>query len=88
MRGKTSFLEVLSIIKNSCFLAVLPDGGILSVLYYLDKNFKIKIISLWQDIQGILKQRVNSCNKKLIHIPIIKDSMRNICAKEVIEKMF
>ncbi|KPK32635.1 MAG: hypothetical protein AMS24_03700 [Chlamydiae bacterium SM23_39] len=85
LRGKTSFLDVLSIIKNRCSKVVLPDGGILSILYYLDIDFPIKIISLWCDIQGILKQNVSSPNKKLIHIPIYKKTMDDIKVEEVLK---
>lgn len=76
LRGKTSFLEVLSIIKNCCFAVVLPDGGILSCLYYLKENFPLKIISLWQDIQGILKQGVSSCNTLSSHIFLLSNKKK------------
>lgn len=71
LRGKTSFLDVISIIKNRCGSVILPDGGILSILYFLNISFKIKVISLWQDIQGVLKQKVKSPNKQMEHLPIL-----------------
>lgn len=72
LRGETGLLEMLSIIKNRCKALIAPDGGILSIVYYLDVDFPIKIISLWSDPnQGILKQAVPSPNPGLLHIPLI-----------------
>ncbi|MGB9700442.1 MAG: hypothetical protein ACPL5I_13790 [Thermodesulfobacteriota bacterium] len=72
LRGETTILEMLSIIKNCCPLLIAPDGGVLSLIYYLDVNFPLTIISLWGDAQqGILKQSVPSPNPRLKHIPII-----------------
>lgn len=72
LRGETSVLEMLSIIKNCCPLLIAPDGGVLSLVYYLHVEFPITVISLWGDgQQGILKQGVSSPNCKLKHIPII-----------------
>lgn len=72
LRGETGLIEVLSIIKNCCKALVAPDGGILSMVYYLDVNFPITLVSLWSDPQqGILKQAVPSPNHDLLHIPLI-----------------
>lgn len=72
LRGKTTLLELLSIIKNRCSALVLPDSGILSFFYFLDAMFPIRIISLWADPrQGILKQAVTSPNLQLVHKPLI-----------------
>jgi len=74
LRGKTTLMELLSIVKNLCFGLVLPDSGILSMVYYLNEDFPIKVISIWADpYHGILKQNVPSPNKKLIHIPLISN---------------
>jgi ADP-heptose:LPS heptosyltransferase len=71
LRGKTSLLEMLSIIKNCCNILIAPDGGVLSIAYYLDVYFPIAVISLWGDSnQGILKQAVPSPNTGLKHFPI------------------
>ena len=70
LRGKTTILEMMCVIKNLCSHMVLPDGGILSILYYLDTFFKIRIVSLWGDSQGVLERGVKSPNKGLEHIPI------------------
>lgn len=72
LRGETTLIEVLSIIKNRCNTLIAPDGGILSIAYYLDVFFPITVISLWADAnQGILKQAVPSPNNGLKHFPII-----------------
>ncbi|NGX55910.1 MAG: putative uridylyltransferase [Candidatus Anoxychlamydiales bacterium] len=72
LRGKTTLYEMLSIIKNKCQYLIVPDSGILTFIYYLDIDFPLKVISLWGDSNhGILKQRVKSPNKKLVHIPKI-----------------
>ncbi|MBI5345720.1 MAG: hypothetical protein HZB76_01045 [Chlamydiae bacterium] len=79
LRGKTSLLEVMSIIKNHCSYFIALDSGILSMLYYLDEEFPIKVISLWANADhGILKQNVNSPNPKLLHKPIITQDLSNI----------
>jgi ADP-heptose:LPS heptosyltransferase len=71
LRGKTSLLEMLSITKNCCNILIAPDGGVLSITYYLDVYFPIAVISLWGDSnQGILKQAVPSPNTGLKHFPI------------------
>lgn len=71
LRGKTSLLEMLSIIKNRCAILVAPDSGVLSITYYLDVYFPITVISLWGDPgQGILKQAVASPNKGFRHFPL------------------
>lgn len=91
LRGKTTVLEVLSIIKNRCCSLVLPDGGILSLIYYLDVEFPIKVISLWNDCQGILKQKVVSPNLQLKHIPLVTSrgkSLFNIHVDQVLMHLF
>jgi ADP-heptose:LPS heptosyltransferase len=72
LRGKTSLCELLSIIKSRCAAVILPDSGILSMVYYLDESFSIHVISLWGDPHhGILKQNVASPNPLLLHSPLI-----------------
>lgn len=72
LRGEMSLHEMLSIIKNRCRLLIAPDSGVLSLTYYLDTTFPLKIISLWADPnQGILKQNVLSPNPLLQHLPLI-----------------
>lgn len=89
LRGETSILEVLSIVKNRCQYGVFPDGGILSLLYFINVNFPINIVSLWADIQGVLKQNVESPNKLLKHFPIVrtKASFVEIDPEEIIQNL-
>ena len=85
LRGKTALLDVLSIIKNRCSHAILPDGGILSLLYYLNVNFPLRLVTLWSDKQGVLKQNVESPNKQLMHLPIVrsKSDFKDIDPEEI-----
>lgn len=75
LRGKTSLYEMLSIVRFRCHHIILPDSGILSMVYYLDHQFPIHVISLWADPNhGILKQAVASPNLQLVHHPLIGTS--------------
>jgi len=90
LRGETTLPEMLSIIKNCCNILIAPDGGILSIVYYLDVFFPITVISLWGDAnQGIMKQAVSSPNKGLTHIPLIgkEKDIYNISVDEVFSKI-
>lgn len=72
LRGETTILELLSVIKNCCNILIAPDSGVLSLTYYLDVLYPILIISLWgPSNHGVLKQRVASPNRWLRHIPLI-----------------
>ncbi len=72
LRGSTTLLEMLSILKNRCNFLVAPDSGVLSLAYFLDASFPLKVISLWADPkQGVLKQNVVSPNPELVHAPLI-----------------
>src|SRR4029079_12413319 len=45
---------------------------VLSMAYYLDAVFPLRVVSLWADPKhGILKQNVASPNPELVHIPLI-----------------
>lgn len=89
LRGKTTVIEMLALIKKHCSYLILPDGGILSLIYFLDVSFPIKVISLWNDCQGVLKQKVASPNPQLTHIPLItKNSLSNIYADQVLMHVF
>lgn len=72
LRGKTKLLEALSILKNKCLYFISLDSGLLSLFYYLDIDFPIKLIVLWgsKDV-GVMKQNVLSPNKKLIYLPLV-----------------
>lgn len=72
LRGQTGFLDVLSLIKNRCELLLAPDSGILSMLFYLDAQFPLTVVSLWSDpAQGILKKAFPSPNHALRHVPLL-----------------
>lgn len=86
--GKTTIFEALSIIKNCCNLFIAPDSGLLSLTYYLNVDFPLKVISLWADPkQGILRQRVASPNRLLEHVPLIasQKDLKNILVSDVEE---
>lgn len=68
LRGRTSFAELMSLIKNRCRVLVAPDSGVLTMAYYLDAKFPLDVISLWSDPrQGILLQGCPSPNPQLRH---------------------
>jgi len=91
LRGKTTLFELLSILKSACDTALLLDGGILSLIYYLNTTFNLKIISLWGDPrQGIIKQSVSSPNPCLIHDPIIGEfkNVDSLSIDQIYKKLF
>ena len=91
LRGQTTLFEMLSLIKNRCSHLIAPDSGVLSLSYYLDVSFPLKIVSLWADgYQGILKQNVLSPNDGIEHIPLIAKhrDIRQIPLELVIEALF
>lgn len=91
LRGKTSLQQLLSTIKNRCRALVLPDSGILSMVYYLDADFPIDVVSLWADPRhGILKQKVASPNRLLRHTPLfgkLRD-LGALQATQVVDALF
>lgn len=87
LRGRTSLLEMLSIIKNRCQKLIVPDSGILSLSYFLDVEFPLEITSLWADPnQGVLKQSVASPNPALKHQALVarEGDLRNLNVKQVL----
>lgn len=90
LRGKTSVLELLSILKNRCSKVVLPDSGILSMIYYLNVDFPIRVVSLWADKQGVLKQGVGSPNALLEHYPLFKEkkNLLKVTGREAFECLY
>jgi hypothetical protein len=86
LRGKTTFLELMSIVRNRCRVLVAPDSGVLTAAYYLDDRFELDVISLWSDPrQGILKQGCASPNATLRHVAIegAREDVRNIAVDTV-----
>jgi len=90
LRGETSLFEMLSIIKNRCAYLVAPDSGVLSITYYLDVNFPIRVVSLWADPrQGVLKQNVSSPNKQYYHLPLLgkNEEIATITVDQVMQQL-
>ena len=72
LRGRTSYLELASVIKNRCRVLIVPDSGVLATAYYLDARFPLDIVSLWSDPrQGVLLQGCPSPNPLLRHLPLV-----------------
>jgi hypothetical protein len=91
LRGETSFCEMIAVIKKYCSHLLAPDSGVLSVIYYIDHEFPLKIVSLWADPrQGVLKQNVRSPNLKLAHYPLIghKELVANISVEQVVQSLY
>ena len=90
LRGRTTLLEMLAIVKNRCRVLVAPDSGVLTMVYYLDCAFPLTVISLWSDPrQGVLKQGVASPNPLLRHVPLIGEAedVRRIPVGEVLARV-
>ncbi|MBS0615621.1 MAG: UTP--glucose-1-phosphate uridylyltransferase [Verrucomicrobia bacterium] len=78
LRGEMTLFEMLSVIKNRCYALIAPDSGPLSMTYYLDTAFPLRVLSLWADPNhGVLKQNVPSPNPLLHHIPLISPNHKN-----------
>lgn len=91
LRGETSLFEMLSLIKNHCRYLIVPDSGVLSIAYYINANFPIRIVSLWSDpCQGVLRQAVASPNPQLEHLPLTgKDhNVSNISVSAAYQTLF
>ena len=72
LRGATSFPELMSLVRHRCTALVAPDGGVLTMAYYLDEQFPLDVVSLWSDPrQGILLQGCESPNTRLRHTPLV-----------------
>jgi ADP-heptose:LPS heptosyltransferase len=72
LRGRTSLLEALAVVRTRCRALVAPDSGILSVAYLLDAQFDLDLISIWADPrQGVLRHPRASPNARLRHLPIV-----------------
>jgi len=91
LRGKTTLLEVLSLIKNKCKTVLLPDSGLLTLTYYLDAQFPLNVVSLWANPKvGILGQKVRSPNPQLKHYPLIskKKNLASVEIENVLSALF
>jgi hypothetical protein len=86
LRGRTSFLELMSVVRSRCRILVAPDSGVLTAAYYLDDAFPLDVVSLWSDPrQGILKQGCPSPNALLRHVALRGEGedVRNIAVETV-----
>lgn len=86
LRGRTSFLDLLAVLRTRCRILVAPDSGVLTMAYYLAGDTPLEIVSLWSDPrQGILKQGCPSPNPRLSHTPLVgrDEDVRNITVDAV-----
>jgi hypothetical protein len=86
LRGRTTFRELVSIVRTRCRILIAPDSGVLAIAYYLDARFALDVISLWSDPrQGVLLQGCASPNLLLRHVPLFGRDERaaNIPVDEV-----
>lgn len=91
LRGKTTLFELLSIVKHRCRYMILPDSGILSMVYYLDQQFPLDLLTFWGDPRhGVLKQAVASPNLQLKHHPLVGEikNLSTISTEKVIHTLF
>lgn len=87
LRGRTSLLEMLSVIMQRCRLLIAPDSGVLTMAYCLDVARPLDVVSLWSDPrQGILKNGMASPNPLLRHIPLVgaDEQVERISVDEVV----
>lgn len=90
LRGQTTLIEMLTIIKNFCRGLLAPDSGVLCMVYYLNCDFPLSIVSLWGNPRdGILKRGVRSPNQLLKHRPLVGKArnIKNIKVDKVIEAL-
>ncbi|EKE03073.1 MAG: hypothetical protein ACD_20C00273G0002 [uncultured bacterium] len=83
-------MEALCILKNRCLYFISLDSGLLSLFYYLDVEFPIKLITLWgsKDV-GILKQDVRSPNNKMIHVPLLYEkNLSSLTPEKLLENIY
>jgi ADP-heptose:LPS heptosyltransferase len=86
LRGRTSFISLLAVIRTRCRVLVAPDSGVLTAAYYLEGSAPLEVVSLWSDPrQGILKQRCPSPNPNLRHAPLVgrDEDVRNLTVDDV-----
>ena len=90
LRGRTGFVDMLSIVRNRCRVLIGPDSGVVNSAYYLDAAFPLDVISLWSDPRhGILAQRRASPNPQLVHRPLQGrgEDVRNIHVDDVMREL-
>ncbi len=86
LRGRATLLEVLALTGERASAVVAPDSGILSILYLLDWQRDLDIVSLWADPrQGVLKLGHPSPNTRLRHYPLLgrEERVANVTVEQV-----
>jgi hypothetical protein len=86
LRGRTTLLDLLALIRTRCRVLVAPDSGILTAAFYLAEDFPLDIVSLWSDPrQGVLKQGCPSPNRQLHHAALQgrDEDVRNLSVADV-----
>lgn len=73
LRGDTDLYQILSMMQEDLSLFIGPDSGLLNMLYYLDVQKKMHLISFWANTRvGLLKQGTVSPNRHLKHELVIQ----------------
>jgi len=86
LRGRTTLLEALCLVRTRLKVLVAPDSGVLSLVYLLDMEKDLDVVSLWADPrQGVLKLGQPSPNARLRHHPLVGqgEDIANISVQEV-----
>ena len=86
LRGRTTLLDLLAVIRTRCRVLVAPDSGILTTAFYLAEDFPLDVVSLWSDPrQGVLKQGCPSPNYHLHHAALRgrDEDVRNLAVDDV-----
>lgn len=86
LRGRTTLLDLLAVIRTRCRVLVAPDSGILTAAFYLAEDFPLDVVSLWSDPrQGVLKQGCPSPNRRLHHEALQgrDEDVRNLAVDDV-----
>jgi hypothetical protein len=79
LRGRTTLLDLLAVLRTRCRILVAPDSGILTAAFYLAEDFPLDIVSLWSDPrQGVLKQGCPSPNRRLHRACGRDEDVRNL----------
>lgn len=72
LRGDTDLYQILTMMQEGSCLFIGPDSGLLNMLYYLDVQINMHLISFWANTDvGLLKQGSSSPNRHLKHDLVI-----------------
>ena len=90
LRGRTTLIEALALVRTRCVALLAPDSGILNAVYWLDAQFAIRVVSLWADPRlGLMRAQAPSPNRALVHIPLIgaRRDVSNVPVERVIDAL-